>query len=296
MRLFCSAAVFVLFWCGGSPSRAVAVVVRDRTAFNAASQNLRTIDFESEPPNFDQNPYIDGIVFQNLAGPPNIISGPNGKMLLGRSAGEITRLTIFLPPGTTAVGCDQFGTPMILSISSGESVTMDQTDGSRFVGFISEHPIQSVTVFFDFPEPTPDAVVDNLSFGQRRAGSEPPVPQLLVTNIAGRTIGLESVMNVSEPFHVLTSHNLSADGHTRVTLFVVGVSLEPADLPLVTVQAEDVQQRVFNLPCEGTGRATNLSWLSQVTVRLPDTLAAGELNVSVTVRGVRSNGAPLRLD
>jgi hypothetical protein len=37
--------------------------------------------------------------------------------------------------------------------------------------------------------------------------------------------------------------------------------------------------------------------MSQVTVRLPDTLAAaGNLNVSVTVRGKVSNKAPLRIE
>jgi len=40
-----------------------------------------------------------------------------------------------------------------------------------------------------------------------------------------------------------------------------------------------------------------LSWMSQVTVRLPDTLAGrGDLNVSVKVRGVASNKAPLRIE
>jgi hypothetical protein len=37
--------------------------------------------------------------------------------------------------------------------------------------------------------------------------------------------------------------------------------------------------------------------MSQVTVRLPDALAvAGNVNVSVKVRGMASNKAPLRID
>lgn len=161
---------------------------------------------------------------------------------------------------------------------------MDQSDTSTFVGFISDQPIQTLIITLDFPEPTPDALIDNLSFGQRRAGNESPVPQLIVTN-TGRVAALDSV-TIGEPFRVLASHGLSADGRTRITLFVVGVLLEPADLPFVTVQAEDTQQRLFDLPCEATSRVKNLSWMSQVTVRLPDTLAgAGDVNVSVRVRG-----------
>jgi len=289
-------SALVLLICGASASRAAAAVFRDRAAFNAASQNLRTIDFESVG-NVDRVPEIDGVVFESIGG-SGIATGQNGsKLLAGWSVGEITRLTIFLPPGTTAVGCDQFSTPMILAVSTGESVTMDQSDTSIFAGFVSDQPIQTLTISLDFPEPTPPAFVDDLSFGQRRAGNEPPVPQLLTTTGAGRAIALDSVTNESEPLRVLSTRNFATDGHTRITLFVVGVALEPADLPFVKVQAEDQQHHLFDLPCEATARVRNLSWMSQVTVLLPDALAAaGDVNITVTVRGAASNTAPFRIE
>src|SRR5215208_3238120 len=297
VKLFVSSAIVVLVCCA-SISRADAAVFRDRTSFNAASQNLNTIDFESGANIPDGLGFleIDGVFFRS----PNaasIITGQNGnKLLRAPTIGEFTRLTVFLPPGTTAVGVDQFNAPMIVSISTGETVTMDQADTSTFVGFVSEQPIQTLIITLDFPEPTPDALIDNLSFGQRRAGNEPPAPQILVTN-TGRAVVLDSVTTTSEPFHLVAPHLLSTDGRTRITVFVVGVLLGPADLPFVMVQAEDAQQRVFDLPCEATARVKNLSWMSQVTVRLPDTLAgAGDLNVSVRVRDVVSNKAPVRIE
>jgi len=296
MARLVKAVIVVLVCYGASTDRADAAVFRDRAAFNAASQNLQTIDFESTP-NIAPAPAIDGIVFQNLGSSPAIVTRDGNKLLMGSSVGEITLLTIFLPPGTTAVACDQFSRPMIVSTSTGESVMMDQSDTSTFAGFVSDQPIQTLIVTFDFPEPTPEALVDNLSFGQRRAGNEPPVPQLLVTTDTGRAAALDSVTTVNEPFHVLSSNNFAADGHTRITLFIVGVALKPTDVTFVKVQAEDTQQRLFDLPCEATGRVKNLSWISQVTVRVPDTLAgADNLNVSVTVRGVVSNKAPLRIE
>lgn len=298
MKLLVSGAIVVLICCT-SLSRADAAVFRDRASFNAASQNLNTIDFESGANVPDGLGFleIDGVFFRNANGVPSIVTGQNGnKLLLAPTVAEFTRLTIFLPPGTTAVGCDQFNRPMIVSISTGESVTMDQSDTSNFVGFVSAQPIQSLVITLDFPEPTPNALIDNLSFGQRREGNEPSVPQLLLTN-TGRVVALDSVTTTSEPFRVLASHLLSTDGRTRITLFVVGVLLEPADLPFVTVQAQDTQQRLFDLPCEATARVKNLSWMSQVTVRLPDSLTgAGDLNVRVKVRGKESNAAPLRID
>ena len=298
MKLLVSGVIVFLVYCT-SPNRVDATVVRDRASFNAASQNLNTIDFESGAHTPDGLGFLetDGVYFYNLGGVPTIVNGQNGNKLLDASTvGEITRLQIFLPPGTTAVGCDQFNRPMIVSTSTGESVTMDPSDASNFVGFISDQPIQSLIITLDFPEPTPSALVDNLSYGQRRAGNEPPVPQLLVTN-TGRAVALDSVTTTSETFHLPAPHLLSTDGRTRITLFVVGVVLQPADLPFVTVQAEDAQQHLVDLPVEATARVKNLSWMSQVTVRVPDALAgAGELNVKVRVRGMVSNGALVRIE
>ena len=297
VKLLVSCVIVILVFCT-SPSRADATVFRDRAAFNAASQNLNTIDFESGANAPDGLGFleIDGVYFRGFS-VPSIVAGQNGnKLLFESTVGEITRLTIFLPPGTTAVGCDQFNRPMIVTTSTGESVMMDPSDTSNFVGFVSDQPIQSLIITLDFPEPTPNALVDNLSYGQRRAGNEPPVPQLLVTN-TGRAVALDSVTTTSETFHLPAPHLLSTDGRTRITLFVVGVVLQPADLPFVTVQAEDAQHHVFDLPVEATARVKNLSWMSQVTVRVPDALAgAGELNVKVRVRGMVSNGALVRIE
>jgi hypothetical protein len=295
LKLVGSGTLLVLVCCV-STTRADAAVFSDRAAFNAASQNLHTIDFESVH-TVDSIQEIDGLFFQSIGG-SGITTGQNGNKLLSvNSVGEITRMTILLPPGTTAVGCDQFTTPMIVSISTGESVTMDQSNPSTFVGFVSDQPIQTLVIMLDFPEPTPAALVDNLSFGQRRVGNEPPVPLLLVTTDTGRAVALNSVTTENEPFHVLSSHNFATDGHTRITLLLVGVALTPADQTFVTVQAEDAQQHLFDLPVEATGPAKNISWVSQVTVRIPDTLAgAGNLNVSITVRGKVSNKAPLRIE
>ena len=289
LKWFLSGSIFVLVCCS-SLSRADAAVFRDRASFNVASQNLNTIDFESTPNVPDGLGFLelDGVFFHSATNTPSIAIGQNGnKLLRGPTVGEFTRVTIFLPPGTTAVGLDQFNTPMIVMISTGETVTMNAGDNSTFAGFVSDQAIQSLVISLDFPEPTPDVLLDNLSFGQRRAGNEPPMPQLLVTN-TGRAAALDSVVTTSETFSILATHRLSTDNRTRITLFVVGVLLGPADLPFVTVQAEDTQQRLFNLPCEAAGRVKNLSWMSQVTVRLPHALAGAD---NVNISGMNSADA-----
>ena len=148
VKLFVSGAIVVLICCA-SLSRADAAVFRDRASFNAASQNLKTIDFESATNVPDGVGFmeIDGVFFFNANATPTIVTGQNGnKLLRAPTVLEFTRLTIHLPPGTTAVGIDQFITPMIVSISTGESVTMNPGDTSTFVGFVSDQPIPTSKV------------------------------------------------------------------------------------------------------------------------------------------------------
>jgi hypothetical protein len=294
--------VSLFFLCFFAASRADAAVFRDRAAFDAAAQNLHTLDFESvDRFYYFRGDTIDGLHFGVIGLGAFISTRPGqGKVLVSNSVPEITLLRIDLPPGTTAVGCDQFARPMEVITSAGEKVLMTQGDGSDFVGFVSDAPMAWLLVTLDQPEPTPAAVVDNFTYGQRRAGNEPPRPLLLTYSPAGRAAAFESVGLTAEPFTVgtPTTRNLSADGRTRVTLLVAGVRLDaPDEAAFVTARAVDSQQRAFDLPVEAVGPAKHLSWLDQVTVRLPPELSgAGDLSVTVTVRGVESNAVTLRVN
>ena len=301
--VFSSVGVVIFCLIAGAQTRAAASVFRDRAQFEAAAQNLHTIDFETEAPTLnirDGTVAVDGVFFRNISGSPEVVRMQSGnKVLLGRTVGEITSMIVLLPPGTTAVGCDQFSSPMIVSASTGESVTMNESDGSTFVGFVSDKPIQTLTISLDFPEPTPDALLDNLTYGQRRAGNDPPAPQLLTTSDTNRAVALDSVTTVAEAFAVVSDRNaIAADRRTRVTLFLVGIRFNDAsDVGFVTARAENAQHQVFDLPVESVRGVKNLSWMSQVTVRLPDELSgAGDVSVSATVRGAESNKATLRVN
>jgi hypothetical protein len=296
---FVSLSLLCLF----SASSARATVFRDRVAFEAAAQNLRTIDFESLPQReLPRDAAIDGISFYNPIGFTGVgtQSGKSNRILYATGVPEITVLYIFLPPGTTAVGLDQFSRPMEVLTTTGEKVVMTAGDGSDFVGFVSDQPIQRLTVTLDEPEPAPSVYLDNLTYGQRRAGNDPPKPLLLTYDATGRAAAFESVGLTPEPFDVNTpaARNLSLDGQTRVTLLVAGIDLNaPGEQSFVTARAVDAQQRVFDLPVEGVGGAKNLTWLAQVTVRLPPELnGAGDVSVSVTVRNVESNKVTLRVN
>jgi uncharacterized delta-60 repeat protein len=120
-------------------------------------------------------------------------------------------------------------------------------------------------------------------------------PVLLIDENTNRAAALDSVTFVRDPFSVLTSYNFSSDRHTRVMLFAVNVELKPGeDASVITAQAEDSQQRVFPLTVEYAGKVPGFDWLTQINVKLTDELeSAGNIRVSVRVRGVQSNTALL---
>ncbi len=129
--------------------------------------------------------------------------------------------------------------------------------------------------------------------------SAAPLPTLLAAEGADATAAaaLDSVTFTRDPFEVSAPHNFSADGRARVSLFAVNMSLLPGETAAsVTAQAEDSQQRVFPLAVELVGTVPGFDWLTQVNVGLPAELSnAGDVWVSVTLRGQRSNRVRIRV-
>lgn len=121
-------------------------------------------------------------------------------------------------------------------------------------------------------------------------------PQLLTEADTGRAIALDSVTMTRDPLPLLTIHNFSQDQRTRLMLFAFNVELLPGENnSVITAQAEDAQG-IYPLTVESVGKLPGLPWLTQVVVRLPDQLAnKNEALVSLALRGVRSNKAPVRL-
>ncbi len=124
-----------------------------------------------------------------------------------------------------------------------------------------------------------------------------PNPALLSGESSTAAVALDSVTFVRDPFSLRTIHNFSADQRTRISLFALNVELLPSEnISVVTAQAEDSQHRIFSLPVEFVGKVPNFDWLTQINLRLPDELSAGgDMLVKITVRGLASNDAKIRI-
>ncbi len=152
------------------------------------------------------------------------------------------------------------------------------------VGFVTQDPEGRILVGLVDDNPTRITIVELLVSA--------PVILLTENDQGDRALALESVTFRRDPFSVLSEHNFSSDRRTRISLFATNIL--PGDA--VTARAEDSAHTIHQLPVEFVGVTPSTPWLTTIVVRLPDSLAnAGDVRMSITVRGVESNKARLEI-
>lgn len=118
------------------------------------------------------------------------------------------------------------------------------------------------------------------------------IPVLLTEENSSRVIALDLAIQTREPFTLTNLFNFSPDPRRRVSLFVWRLGLLPGDdAGDVTVVAEDNEGRQYNLAVEYIGPLFGVEDVTQVVVRLPDSVvgAPRDLSVRVSAHGLTSN-------
>jgi len=125
----------------------------------------------------------------------------------------------------------------------------------------------------------------------------PLAPVIVTEPNTDSAVALESVWLMRDPFPLTTPFNLSADGRTRLSLFVMNLDLQAGEnASSVTARLEDAALKPYPLTVETVAKVPRFEWLTQVIVRLPnDTPTAQTLLVSVSLRGQTSNKARIRM-
>ena len=148
----------------------------------------------------------------------------------------------------------------------------------------------------DFGRPVAAIAALQVPSGEVRT-TPPSAPVLLTEEGVDRVATLNSVTLMRDPFPHVTTYNFSLDQRTRLMLFATNVELMPGEnASIVTAQAKDSQNRIFPLTVEFVGKVPSFDWLTQINVRLPDGIEnAGQVRVSISLRGVSSNEAIIRV-
>lgn len=132
--------------------------------------------------------------------------------------------------------------------------------------------------------------------GQPRAFLLTPTQPLLITEPnSTKAVVVESIAWLRDPFSLQTGHALA--GRTRLTIVARNIEVIAGEnTPAPTVQAEDAQHQLIDLPVEFIGKIPNATWLTQITVRLPDQLnTTGEIQLRISFRGQTSNAGSITM-
>jgi len=122
-------------------------------------------------------------------------------------------------------------------------------------------------------------------------------PLIALDETTSRAVALDSVLLKRDPFPLANIHNFSLDQRTRIAVFVTGIELDSTETPSsVMVQLEDNQNHIYSLVVEDLRKVPNLDWLSQIVVKLPDSIATeGDFRISITFRGTTGNKPVIRI-
>jgi Tol biopolymer transport system component len=218
----------------------------------------------------------------------------------------------FGPPEIFIVNADGTGQTRLTNNFASDRHPTWSPDGTRIAFTSNRDSIssggQSYAIYSmsgngsDLQQLTDQSLSPQLPAWRPSVSHAPPsgVPVLITEQGTGRAVALDSVTLVRHPLPIYTDRNFSPDRRTRVLLFVGNLDLAaPGTVPAIEVRFADVAdaQRVFVLRPEGVRAVPGLDGVAQLTVRLPDELAAGgDVQVSVTVGDAASNSAPMRID
>ena len=128
------------------------------------------------------------------------------------------------------------------------------------------------------------------SFTTQGSGTPTPTPTPVFLNNAGTNRGLvlHSPLFTREPFALTTPLNMSLDQRTRVMLFANNVDPATRSTWIVTAVSNTGVQ--YQLPVEYAGKGPGADSVTSFIVMLPqDTSLHGDLTVTLTVGGIRSN-------
>lgn len=168
-----------------------------------------------------------------------------------------------------------------------------QTSNNLVVQVIADRLAESDETFtLNLSNPTNATINDSQGVGTI---VDNDAPVLYFDASSQRAIALDAMTLVREPFATINSVYFGNDKQTRVAIYSLNLILTPG--LVVTAQAVDNQQMVYQLPVEFVGNVPSFTavfpqepFLTQIVVKLPEGIvSAGDLQVSITARGRTSN-------
>ena len=184
-------------------------------------------------------------------------------------------------------------------VATSGTLTFNPGDSSKFfeVPLIYDKKVeQTETLTLTLTNPT-GGIVRGRQTAELTIDDPPPMIATIQFTSLAAAINAETF--VRDPFPLTTDSILTPfqTGPTRVALFAQFVDLVAGeDSSAVTVIGFTASQATFNLPVEFVGKVPGIDDLTQINIRLPNNIPAGDLFIRLQLRGKDSgNSARIRI-
>src|ERR1700752_92033 len=217
-------------------------------------------------------------------------------------------LTVNLPPAITAHPGNQtvaLGQTAMFTVSASGSATLNfqwQRNQVNINGATTSSYTTPATVLTDTGSKYRCVVtnaVGNATSNEATLTVNAPPPVIITEEGTVSAIIFDSVTMMRHPFSLSDIWNCSQDQRTRLILFGQNLDLLPSEnSSAVTATAEDAQMNLYPVQVESVAKMLGFGsdTYSQVVVRLPDNLPAGQtIRISLTLRGQTSNKAQFKM-
>ena len=209
---------------------------------------------------------------------------------LSNASSKPVSVQISTADDTAKAGSDYFAISGTLTIAPGS------TTGIFPVPVITDTVVEPDETFFvNLTNPVGGTIADSQAVGT--IVNDDLAPVLLLEENSQRAAALELTSGMRDPFPLTREFNFGTDQRTRISLFALNLTLIPGEnSSAVTVSGEDDAGVVRSLAVEFVGVVPNQPTLSQIVVRLPDSVGnTTELKLKVTLRGQTSNVGVIRI-
>lgn len=264
------------YQCGGLPVEADYIITPSKLGYTFACEPLNPTCHTSF---FRFNNLTNDISFADFNGtlaPTHTISG------------RVTQ-----PDGTTGIS----GVTVGLSGSQINSTVTDPSGNYSFTGLLQSgnYTVTPSNTGLAF---TPASLsFTNLSSDPTANFTGAFLLQLILDDV-GQVAAVDSMLLLRDPFLVLNNVNLlnrGADRNTRVTIFVTNLQLGPGEpSSAVVINLVGSNNQTYDIPAEDVRPVAGLGF-TQVSFRLPDTLAPGTCTLVVKAHGSVSNMGAMRI-
>ncbi len=224
----------------------------------------------------------------------------------GNATSNEATLTVNVPPGITTHPSDltvMQGQPATFMVAASGSTPLSyqwQRNQVNIAGATSPNYTIAATTLADNGAKFRCVVTNafgNATSNEAALTVQPPPPILLTEEGTDSAIAFDSVTMMRDPFPLANVFTFGTDNRTRVMLFGVNLDLRQGEnSSAVTARAEDALLNVYPMTVEFVGPVPNLAGVTEVIVKLPDNLPAGQdVMVSVTLHSQTSNKVRIRI-